>query len=108
MEGLPDKLTFNVEEVATILGVSRNTAYDLVRRGVIPSLAVGHRKLVARHALAEFLGMPSEAQAEKVSKGAAGPSPEDDRDEWTYVITVKRLRRGERVRVEAERPSYVR
>ncbi len=104
MKELPDKLTFTAEEVAEILGIGRNMVYQLIRSGEIRSIDLGFRKLVGRHMLTEFLGMPDGEQAGSTTKPRAGTSKDDDEpSEWTYVITVKRLRLGERARIETER-----
>lgn len=46
-----DRLVMSVEESATVLGISRGLAYELVRRGVIPSLRLGRRLVVPRRRL---------------------------------------------------------
>lgn len=53
---LPTKFTFTVPEVAQVLGISRSTAYESVRRGEIPSLTLGRRVLVTRSQLEQLLG----------------------------------------------------
>ena len=50
-----DRLTFTVTEVAELLGISRTTAYECVRRGEIPSLTLGRRLVVSRAALDALL-----------------------------------------------------
>ena len=50
-----DRLTFTVTEVAELLGISRTTAYECVRRGEIPSLTLGRRLVVSRVALDALL-----------------------------------------------------
>jgi excisionase family DNA binding protein len=52
--------TFTVEEAAKLLGVSRGSAYEAVRRGELPSIRVGKRILVPRAAL-ERLVLASDA-----------------------------------------------
>ena len=52
---LPDKPTFRVEEVATMLGISRSSAYRAAQLGQIPSFRVGRRMLVPRTALLRLL-----------------------------------------------------
>lgn len=42
------RLTYTVPEVAELLGISRSTAYECVRRGEIPALPLGRRRLVAK------------------------------------------------------------
>jgi excisionase family DNA binding protein len=41
-----DRQTVTVEETAKRLGIGRNTAYDAVRRGDIPSIRIGRRVVV--------------------------------------------------------------
>ena len=50
-----DRRTLTVAEAARELGVSRNTAYDAVRRGEIPSIRIGRRILVPRRRLEDLL-----------------------------------------------------
>ena len=38
--------TLSVPEAARIYGISRNTAYEAIKRGEIPSISVGRRVLV--------------------------------------------------------------
>jgi excisionase family DNA binding protein len=42
------KLTYTVEEVGRLLGISRNSAYEAARRGEIPTIRIGRRILVPR------------------------------------------------------------
>jgi excisionase family DNA binding protein len=48
--------TFKIEEVAKILRIGRNQAYQAVREGQIPSITIGSRQLVPRAALEKLLG----------------------------------------------------
>lgn len=51
---LPDpatRPTISVDEAAAILGISRNSAYEGVKVGEIPSIRVGRRRLVVTAAL---------------------------------------------------------
>jgi excisionase family DNA binding protein len=54
LDELPDVLT--VAETASILRISRNAAYEAIRRKEIPSLRVGRRLLVPKRDLAKLLG----------------------------------------------------
>ena len=47
--------TITVEEAAKALGIGRNSAYEAVRRGEIPSIAIGRRLLVPAAALERLL-----------------------------------------------------
>ena len=44
-----------VDEVAKLLRIGKNLAYDLIREGVIPSIRLGNRILVPRYALARAI-----------------------------------------------------
>jgi len=50
-------LTFTVTEMATLLGISRASAYQLVRTGELPALRLGRRLVVPRVALERLLGV---------------------------------------------------
>ena len=47
--------TYTVDEVATILGIGRNTAYEVCRNGDIPTIRVGGRILIPRDAIDDLL-----------------------------------------------------
>ena len=53
LEDLP--LTLTVEEAGQILRVGRNTAYELVRCGKLPSVRVGKQSRIPRQALLDYL-----------------------------------------------------
>lgn len=53
---LPAKLTYTVPEAATLLGISRTTAYECVRRGEIPCLTLGRRILITHSQLEQLVG----------------------------------------------------
>jgi excisionase family DNA binding protein len=50
-----EKLTYNVPEVAQLLGISKKSAYDYVRRGIIPSLRLGRRVVIPKKEFEEWL-----------------------------------------------------
>ncbi|AGG07891.1 excisionase [Dehalococcoides mccartyi] len=50
-----ERLCLNVPEVAKIFGISRNSAYELVRQGIIPSIKLGKRIVIPRLKLEEVL-----------------------------------------------------
>ena len=52
-EQLP--LILTVEDITKILGIGKNTAYDLIRCGKIRSVRVGHKIRISKDALLEFL-----------------------------------------------------
>jgi excisionase family DNA binding protein len=53
-----ESLTYSVEEVARLLRIGRNQAYDSVKSGVIPSIRIGKRILIPRAALHLLLNKP--------------------------------------------------
>jgi len=51
-----DKLTLTIPEVARALGISRNLCYELARRGGLPVIRLGEKRLViSRVALERML-----------------------------------------------------
>lgn len=51
----PQRLTLTVEEAAELLGISRASAYEAVRKREIPSLRIGKRILVPRSQLERLI-----------------------------------------------------
>ena len=47
--------TIKIEEAAKILGISRNTAYEAVKSGQLPTVKIGRRFLVPKAALERML-----------------------------------------------------
>lgn len=50
-----ERLTYTVEEVARMLGISRLSAYQAVHKGEIPSIKIGRRFLIPKRALERLL-----------------------------------------------------
>jgi excisionase family DNA binding protein len=61
--------TVTVEEAGRELGISRNGAYEAVRRGEIPTIKIGRRLLVPRAWLDRTLGSPDGATATRQMVG---------------------------------------
>lgn len=53
LEELP--LVLRVEDLMSVLGVGRNTAYELVRSGQIESIRVGRQLRITKQALVAFM-----------------------------------------------------
>jgi excisionase family DNA binding protein len=54
--GYPERLTYTVDEVAKILGLSRSKTYDLVAQGEIPVVPLAaRRRLIARLTVEQLL-----------------------------------------------------
>ena len=55
LDDLP--VTLRVEELMPILGIGRNTAYELVRSGRLHSIRVGRQVRIPQTALIDYLGV---------------------------------------------------
>ena len=53
LDDLP--IAMRVEDLMPVLGIGRNTAYELVRSGKLRSIRVGRQLRVPKEALQEFL-----------------------------------------------------
>ncbi|HVV77128.1 MAG TPA: helix-turn-helix domain-containing protein [Mycobacteriales bacterium] len=51
-----DRVTMTVDEVAAMLGISRNSAFRAVKSGDLPSIRIGRRILVPRERVLSLLG----------------------------------------------------
>jgi excisionase family DNA binding protein len=61
------RLTWTVPEVAQLLGISKDSAYEAARRGELPIRMIGRRMLVPRAALLRLLdGSHTAEQAEQL------------------------------------------
>jgi excisionase family DNA binding protein len=52
---LRSRLAFSPDEAATILGVGRDTVYDLLRTGQLKSRKAGARRIIGRKQLEDYL-----------------------------------------------------
>jgi excisionase family DNA binding protein len=67
-----ETLALSVAETARLLGLSREGAYQAVRRGEIPSIRIGKRILVPRTALELLLQVGPGVQSPKPDAGDVG------------------------------------
>lgn len=58
-----EKLALNASEVAAVIGVSRPTVYELMRREDFPVVHIGSRKLVPRAKLEAWLERQTEVRS---------------------------------------------
>jgi excisionase family DNA binding protein len=56
-----EPLTYTVEEAAQLLRIGKNQAYEAVRRGDIPSISIGRRRLIPRAKLLALLNGGTDA-----------------------------------------------
>lgn len=68
-------MTYTVPEVATLLGIGRNAAYEAAIRGDFPSLKFGNRIVVPKVAIDRMLGLdPKSAAPHSVDDEEAHPT----------------------------------
>ena len=58
------RLTWTIPEVAKLLGISKDSAYEAARRGELPVRLIGRRMLVPRVALMRLLDVAAEREVE--------------------------------------------
>ena len=56
--------TISVEEASRWLGISRNSAYEAVKRGEIPTIKIGRLLLVPVAPFERMLGLPVSSKTE--------------------------------------------
>lgn len=56
------RLSYSVDEVAQITGLSRDLLYDQMRAGRLTYLKVGRRRIITRQQLEDFLAQPGPRQ----------------------------------------------
>lgn len=95
-----EKPTLRVSEAAELLGLSRSSIYELLYRKEIPSTKLGNRWIIPRQALLAMFGLRDEQKTDAPPKRAPEP------DEWTYVVTVKRLKACQRVQVYSDTEPF--
>jgi len=54
-----ERLAYSVDEAACLTGLSRDLLYDEMRRGNLPYVKVGRRRLITCQHLNQFLGIAS-------------------------------------------------
>ena len=55
------KLTYSVSEAASVLGISRTTAYECVHTGQLRSVRLGRRLVIPKSVIDELLAGPASA-----------------------------------------------
>ncbi|WKY47852.1 helix-turn-helix domain-containing protein [Eubacteriaceae bacterium ES3] len=57
-----EKLTYNVAEIAVLMGISKGNAYELTHRDSFPAIRIGRRILIPKQEFLTWLG--AEARGE--------------------------------------------
>lgn len=55
MNVIRDRLTYKPEDVGPLLGIGRNSTYELIRSGKLRSIRVGRKILIPASAIYDFL-----------------------------------------------------
>ena len=66
-----ERPTMSIPEAAKILGIGVNGAYEAAKRGEIPTITIGKRKLVVTAALNKMLGIERPRPQQGGEKNAA-------------------------------------
>jgi|BioPla2DNA2_1021312.scaffolds.fasta_scaffold14696_8 excisionase family DNA binding protein len=82
-----------VATVAAVLGVSRATVINLVRRGDLPAARVGRQIKIQEHVVAQYL-RDAGLNAETVGRGGGGCGGSDPGSAPTHVLTEDRPNTG--------------
>lgn len=69
-----ERLAVSVDEAARLLGISRDLAYDLVRRGKLPSVRLGRRIVVPRVKLDVVLAQADEVPLDTPDRVTRDPA----------------------------------
>lgn len=65
------QMTMTVSEAARVLGISRSSAYECVRRGELRAVRLGRRLVVPRSAVTELLeGLQAESLGHEPETGS--------------------------------------
>jgi len=66
-----EKLTYTVEEVAKLLGLSRSSMYQAIRNNSVPSLRIGGRILISKIELEKLLSQNTRRSRAKQRRGTS-------------------------------------
>ena len=72
LDSLRGRATVTVEEAARCLGISRSSGYAAVKRGELPALTLGRRRLVPVPQLLRLLGDEVQVQPLETSQKESG------------------------------------
>ena len=73
-EAASERLAYSIEETARLTGLSRDLLYDQMRRGNLPYIKVGRRRIITRYHLRQFLGLTIEPATTQTTT-AEEPNP---------------------------------
>ena len=50
-----EKLVYSIQEAADLLGISKSYAYELVRKGTIPVLKLGRKRVIPKEKFNQWI-----------------------------------------------------
>ena len=98
LDQILQRLTYTVEEAGDLLGISRGSAYTLVRTGQIPALRMGRKLLVSRGALQDLLGHTPPPQDKRPAEHSPTRQVETKADRPSRASPLPHRLRCQRVR----------
>lgn len=63
MKNLLTRMSYSVDEAATIIGIGRTTLYRIIKSGQLPTIKIGTRTLIRRSDLEGLLNSGSKLAA---------------------------------------------
>ena len=66
------KLAYSILEVAAALGISKCLAYSLCKKGVIPTVKMGERRLIVPRVALEKMLLQAQGQQNEAERGEDG------------------------------------
>jgi excisionase family DNA binding protein len=103
----PEPLVLSVSETAALLAIGETLAYELIARGVIPSLRLGRLVRVPREGLLEFVSTASVGQGAKTDHVDTEAEPTERGARTAIALSASRRPLGgdPRSRPPHRRPS---
>lgn len=59
-----EKLVYSIQEAADLLGISKSYAYELVRKGTIPVLQLGRKRVIPKEKFNDWVNGKVEQKVE--------------------------------------------
>ena len=67
-----DRATYSPDALARLLGISRTTVYDQLRRGTIPHVRMGRRFIIPKAAVETWFASMGQGTLQQKAAGARG------------------------------------
>jgi excisionase family DNA binding protein len=87
-------MTYTAAQAAKALGISRNSVYELLRRGELRSVRIGHRLIIPKAAIAELVGDGEPASALATPRDRVGKALTFDALTPHLLRLLRRLQRA--------------